>query len=86
MLDITSLGGASGKEPTYQFRRLRRCGLEDPLEEAMATSPAFLLGESHGQRNQPGGLQSMGSQTGLKQLSTLHVTALLRPYLTPGSL
>ena len=25
--------------------------LEDPLEEEMATTPVFLLGKSHGQRN-----------------------------------
>ena len=26
-------------------------GLEDPLEEGMATPPVFLPGESHGQRS-----------------------------------
>ena len=46
-------------------------GREDPLEEGMATSPVFLPGESHGQR-EPGALQSTGSQSQirLKQLST----------------
>ena len=35
-------------------------GREDPLEEGMAPTPAFLPGESHGQS--PGGLQSMEVQ------------------------
>ena len=29
----------------------RSLGLEDPLEEEMATHPVFLLGKSHGQRS-----------------------------------
>ena len=37
-------------------------GWEDPLEEGMATTPVFLLGESHGQRILVG-LQSIQSQT-----------------------
>ena len=35
---------------------------EDPLEKAMAT-PVFLSGESHGQRNLVGSLESQESQT-----------------------
>ena len=36
-------------------------GLEDPLEEGMATHSSILPGESHGQRSL--GLQSIGSQS-----------------------
>ena len=34
--------------------RVRSLGREGPLEEGMATTPAFLPGESHGQRSQAG--------------------------------
>ena len=49
-------GGTSGNEPTCQGRRHKRCGFnpwgqEDPLGEGMAATPAFLPGESHGQRS-----------------------------------
>ena len=49
-------GGTSGKEPTWQCRRHKRCGF-DPWggkmswREAWQPSPVFLPGESHGQRN-----------------------------------
>ena len=36
-------------------------GVEDPLEESVATSPAFLPGESPW-TEEPGGLQSIGLQ------------------------
>ena len=49
-------GGTSGKEPVCQYRRhetrVQSLGQEDhPLEEGLATTPAFLPGESHRQRN-----------------------------------
>ena len=49
-------GGASGKESTCQFRRLKRRGInplgqEDPLEEGMATQSRILAGEAHGLRS-----------------------------------
>ena len=34
-----------------QETQVRSLGLEDPLEEEMATTPVFLLGKSHGQRS-----------------------------------
>ena len=37
-------------------------GWEDALEKEMATHSRIFDGEFHGQRNVPGGLQSMGSQ------------------------
>ena len=44
-------GGASGKEPACQQETwVLSLGREDPLEEAVATTPVFLPGESHGQR------------------------------------
>ena len=59
-------GGASGKEPAYQCRRHRRLGFNPwvrkiPWRRAWQSTPVFLPGESHGQR-EPGGLQAMGSQ------------------------
>ena len=59
-------GGASCKEPICQCRRRKRhrqvqsLGREDPLEEGMATysSPAWRIPWTE----EPGGLQSMGSQ------------------------
>ena len=42
-----------------QRRVLTKCG---PLEKEMATHSRIFDGEFHGQRNVPGGLQSMGSQ------------------------
>ena len=44
-----------GKESTCNARDTKGGGLipglEDPLEEDMATTPVFLLGKSHGQRS-----------------------------------
>ena len=57
-------GGASGKEPACQCRRLKRCGLDPwvgkiPWRKAWELTPVFLLGEYHGQRSlvdsSPGG-------------------------------
>ena len=45
----------TGKELTSQCRRrVQSLGGKDPLEEAWATTPVFLLGKSHGQRSQAG--------------------------------
>ena len=47
-------GGAIGKESADQCRTQKTCqslGWEDPLEEKCHLTPAFLLGESHGQRS-----------------------------------
>ena len=49
-------GGASGKEPIYQFRGHKRCGFdpwlgEIPWRRKWQTTPVFLPGESHGQRS-----------------------------------
>ena len=52
-------GGASGKEPTCQCRRYKRCGFDPwvrkiPWRKAWQPTPVFLPGESHGQRNLEG--------------------------------
>ena len=49
-------GGASGKEPAFQYRLCKKMqaqslGWEDPLGEDVATHSVFLPRESHGQRN-----------------------------------
>ena len=57
-------GGASGKEPACQCRRHKRwefLGQKDPLEEGMATLSSILAWRIP-QTEEPGGLQSMGSQ------------------------
>ena len=56
------LGGSVVKNPLAmqqtQETLVRFLGLEDPLEESMATTPVFLPGESHGQTTLAA--QSMG--------------------------
>ena len=59
------LGGASGKEPTWQCRRRKRhrlfLGQEDPLKEGTATHSSILAWRIPW-TEESGGLQSMGSQ------------------------
>ena len=48
--------GASGKEPACECRRCKRCefypcGGKMPWKKAWQPTPAFLPGESHGQRS-----------------------------------
>ena len=59
-------GGASGKEPTFQCRRHKRQGIqslgwEDPLQQGMTTHSHILAWEISW-TEEPGGLQSSGSQ------------------------
>ena len=49
-------GCASGKEPSCQCRRCKRCGLDlwvrkIPWMRAWQPTPVFFPGESHGQRS-----------------------------------
>ena len=49
-------GGPSGKEPTCQCRRHKRCGFDPwvgkiPWRKAWQPTPVFLSGESHGMRS-----------------------------------
>uniref|UniRef100_A0AC11DR17 Intraflagellar transport 80 n=1 Tax=Ovis aries TaxID=9940 RepID=A0AC11DR17_SHEEP len=65
--------GTSGKEPTCQCGRCKRCRLDPwvgkiPWKRTWQPTPLFLPGESNGQRSLAG--YSVKSQTGLKQLST----------------
>ena len=66
-------GGTSGKEPACHFRRhetwVRSLGWEDPPEKSMATTPVFLPGESHGERNLAG-----YSPWGCKELDVTEAT------------
>ena len=75
-------GGASGKGPACQFRRLRVTGSipgsgRSPVEEGMATHSSILAWEILW-TEEPGGLQSMGSQTLGRHSSDL---ARTQPYL-----
>ena len=49
-------GGASGKEPSCQYRRLKRCGFDPwvgkiPWRRAWQATLVFWPEESHGQRS-----------------------------------
>ena len=60
-------GGASGKEPTFRCRRHKRRGIwslgwEDPLQQGMTTHSRTLAWEISW-TEEPGGLQSSGSQS-----------------------
>ena len=67
-------GAASGKEPTCQCRRHKRCGFNPWVgkifwSRAWKPTPAFLSGESHGQRSLVGTIHEVEkSWTWLKQL------------------
>ena len=68
------LGGASGKEPSYQCRRCKRHGFEPwvkktPWRRAWQPTPVFLPGESHGRRS----LVDY-NPWGCKELNTTEVT------------
>ena len=54
-------GGARGKEPACQrtSHKVRSLGLEDPLEEGMATHSSIFAWRIPG-TEEPGGLQSIG--------------------------
>ena len=59
-------GGAGGKELACQCRRCNRLGSlswEDPLEECVATNSSILTWRIP-RTEEPGGLQSRGSQRG----------------------
>ena len=65
-VSISFPGGASGKEPAYQCRRLWRCRLDpwvrkSPLEEGMATQFSILAWRIP-LTEETGGLPSIGSQ------------------------
>ena len=82
-------GGASGKEPTCQCRRHKRCRFDPwvgkiPWRRKWQTTPVFLPRDSHGQRNLVG--YSLWDHKELditEQLSTdtkvLHLYALQIP-------
>ena len=54
--------------PAMRETWIRSLDCEDPLIREQLPTPVFLPGESHGQREEPGGLQSMGLQRA-RQLS-----------------
>ena len=69
-------GGASGKEPTCQCKRFKRCRFDPwawkiPWRRAWEPTPVFLPGESHGQKSPVATVHGVTqSQTRQKQLST----------------
>ena len=74
LLNISVPGGASGKEPTCQCRRLKRWGFgpwvrKIPWRRAWQPTPVFLSAESHGQRSLAG-----YSPWGRKESDTAEVT------------
>ena len=81
-------GGTSSKEPTCQCRRCKGCGFNPwvgkiPWRRAWQPTPILLPGESPW-TEEPGGLQSIGSQsqTWQKQLSMhAHSKSFFKRYL-----
>ena len=76
-------GGASGKEPAYQCRRCKdtrvwSLGQEDPLEEGTATHSSILAWRIPW-TEEPGGLQSMGSQR--VGIDLAHTSIALNPFM-----
>ena len=81
------LGGTSGKEPSCRWRRhgFNPWVGKIPWRRAWQPTPAFLSGESHGQRSLVGySPRVANSQTQLKKLSTHTCKDLLR-YSTGNS-
>ena len=73
-------GGTSGKEPTCQCRRHKRCGLNlwaSQISRRRAWQPCqvFLPGESHGQRSLAG-----CGPWGCKELDMTEVTLLVHTH------
>ena len=73
MRAVLSACGTSGKEPTRQHRRWKRCGLDSwvgkiPWRRAEQPTPVFLPGESYEQMSLVG--YSPRSQAWLKQLNS----------------
>ena len=72
-------GGTSGKEPAWQCKRHKRCGLDPlvrkiPWKRVWQPTPVFLPGESHRQRNLAGlysSWNSLGQNTGVGSHSLL---------------
>ena len=69
------LGGASGKEPSCQWKRHKRSGFNPwvrkiPWRRAWPPTPVFLPGELHGQRSLSSYCPYAKNQTWLMQLST----------------
>ena len=84
--NIQCYGGASGTEPTCQFRRCKRCGLDPwvgkiPWRRSRQPTPAFLPGASHGQGSLEGYTvhRVAKSQTWLKRLSAHTHKATVSP-------
>ena len=73
-------GGTSDEESTNQWRRFKKCGFNPwvekiPWRRARQSTPVFLPGESHGQR-ECGGLWSIESQRVGHDWSNLaHITS-----------
>ena len=76
--------GASGKEPSCQLRRCKRCGLDPwikiPWRRAWKPTPVFLPGESQGQKS-----LAAYSPWGHKELDAAEETALHTYSATPLS-
>ena len=63
--------------------QVQSLGWEDPMEEAMATTPVFLPGESHGKRRLAG-YTGFLSWTRLKFINLAHSSAKQRTHSKIG--
>ena len=69
-------GGSDSKESASSAGDLSWIpGLEDPLEEGMATPPVFLPGESHGRRSLVGYCQRGRKELDMTEWLSTHSTA-----------
>ena len=64
--------------PMQEMQEIRSLGLDDPLEEEMAT-PSSVLAWKMPWTEEPGGLQSMGSQESGTRLKRLHSRTRTEP-------
>ena len=73
---VSFLGGSVIKNPpAVQETWVQFLGLEDPLEKGMATHSSILVGRIPW-TEEPGGLQSMGSQKSWARLTYTHTQKL----------
>ena len=74
--------GSAGKElPAMWDTGVWSLGWEDPLEEGMATHSVFFLPGESPWAEEPGGLQSMGSQRVGHDWATKHSTVMYKTHI-----
>ena len=79
---ITSVAQTVKNLPAMQETHVRSLGHEDPLEKGMETTPVFLPGEFHGQRNLMGySPWSCKESDTTEQLTQIHIITFTKSVL-----